>query len=194
MHRESTNNNNHLNSDKDELPTTAAPSTEGGNYENINRHHSYHYHHQDTTSNNSCPSTYNGHTISGTGNSSSGHLMKRPEGTNRANTTEKGENRDNGSFSPPPENGLHPPLLCNSSSITSSVGAYPYLSSAHQSSHHQSGTISSLSSPLYGSYSTCGSIFASSKSFHNSSSSKSRSIKTKANSSGKKLKNLVCAI
>ena len=184
-----TNNNNHLNSEKDDLP--AAPSTESGGYENLNRHHSYHYHQQDTG-----PSTYNGHTISGNGNSSSGgHLMKRPEGTNRTNTTEKGENRDNpddGSFSPTPDR-LQPPVLCNSSSISSVGAAYPYLGSAHQSSPHQiSSSSSSLSSPLYGSYSTCGSIFASSKTFQSSSSSsKSRSIKSKANSSGKTLK---CAI
>ena len=188
-----THNNNHLNSDKDELSNAAAPITENGGYDNINRHHSYPYHHQDTSNNNSCSATYNGHSLSGSGNSStSGHLMKRPEGTNRTNTTGKREKRDidNGCFSPPPDNGLPPHLLYNSSSITSSVGGYPYLGSAHQSSnHHQN----SLSSPLYGSYSTCGSLFASPKSFQTSSSSKSRSIKTKASSTGKKLENLVCA-
>jgi hypothetical protein len=179
-----TNNNNHFDSDKDEVSNTHN-SADGG-YENTNRHSSYHYHHQDT-SNNSGSSAYSGHTVSGTGNSSSGHLMKRPEGTNRTNTHEKGENRENdcASFSPTPDN--DPPSLVpyNSPPITSSVGAYPYLGASHQSSPHPT---SSLSSPLYGSYSTCGSLFASSKSFHHnsSSSSKSKSIKNKPNSSGKK--------
>ena len=178
-------NNNHFDSDKDEMANTQ--NSAETSYENTNRHPSYHYHNQDT-SNNSCSSAYSGHTISGAGTTSSGHLMKRPEGTNRTNTHEKGKDRgnENGSFSPVPENEPLTPLPYNSSSINSSVGGpYPYLSSVHQSSPHQP---PSLSSPLYGAYSTCGSLFASSKSFHNSSSSsKSKCMKKNSNSSGKNL-------
>ena len=175
-----TNNNNHFDSEKEEV-SNAHNSADGG-YENSNRHPNYHYNPQDSNT-----SVYSGHAISGTGNTPSGHLMKRPEGTNRSNTHEKGDSRENdcGTYSPPPNNRPHSPSTYNTSSISSTGGANPYIgSSYHQSSPHQA---SSLSSPLYGSYSTCGSLFASSKSFHNSSSSsKSKSIKGKPNSSGKK--------
>ena len=174
-----TNNNNQFDSEKDEMPNTH--NSAEGVYENTNRHPNYHYHPHDSNT-----SAYSGHSIPIAGNTSSGHLIKRPEGTNRSNTNEKGENRDNecGTYSPIPENQPPSPSAYNSSSISSTGGAYPYLSSTHhQSSAHQA---TNLSSPLYGSYSTCGSLFASSKSFHNSSSSsKSKSLKGKPNSSGK---------
>ena len=175
-----TNNNNQFDSEKDDMPNTH--NSAEGVYENTNRHPNYHYHPHDSNT-----SAYSGHSIPIAGNTSSGHLIKRPEGTNRSNTNEKGENRDNecGTYSPIPENQPPSPSAYNSSSISSTGGAYPYLSSTHhQSNAHQA---TNLSSPLYGSYSTCGSLFASSKSFHNSSSSsKSKSLKGKPNSSGKK--------
>ena len=175
----SPNNNNHFDSDKDEMPNTHN-SADGG-YESTNRHPNYHFNPQNTST-----SAYSGHAISGSGNTSSGHLMKRPEGTNRSNTHEKGEARRNNSdsFSPIPNNRPTSPSAYNSSSLSSAGGAYPYIGSAHhQSSPHQT---SNLSSPLYGAYSTCGSLFASSKTYHNSSSSsKNKSIKGKPNSSGK---------
>ena len=189
-----TNNNNHFDSDKEEI---ANPHNGGEiGYESNSRHPNYHYHNQDnpvsSSHNGSSSSAYSGHSISGQqGNSSASghHLMKqRPEGTNNTSSRHerRNENGDSGSFSPVPENESHIPLSpYNTSSINSTLGVYPtYLSSSHQPNPHQT---SSLSSPLYGSYSTCGSLFASSKSFHSnpSSSSKSKSIKNKSSSSGK---------
>ena len=189
-----TNNNNHFDSDKEEIVNPHNGGEIG--YESNSRHPNYHYHNQDnpvsSSHNGSSSSAYSGHSISGQqGNSSSSghHLMKqRPEGTNNTSSRheKRNENGDGGSFSPVPENESHIPLSpYNTSSINSTLGVYPtYLSSSHQPNPHQP---SSLSSPLYGSYSTCGNLFASSKSFHSnpSSSSKSKSIKNKSNSSGK---------